>query len=131
MPKAKENSRVEKFQEYLENCKELRNLTPHDINFLISEDSKLRYEPYGETIRIPTEFQNIGEYNGIEVTRKVFRKGVSLPEFEEGVLNIVSSVVGQYVAENHPERVDFVTIGKVIRDGNGHIQGVKNFGFME
>jgi len=131
MPKAKEKSRLEKFQEYLENCKELRNLTPHEINLLVGEGRTLCYQPYGDIIRIPTEFKCIGEYGGIEITKKVFKSGVILPEFEEGVLNIVSSVVGQYVAENHPDRLDFITIGKVIRDNNGHVQGVKNFGFME
>ncbi len=129
---SKTKTRLQKFQEYVEKCHELRNLTPHDVVILVGDNTTLRYEPFGTTVRIPTTFTNISQYMDIEITRKAFKKeGVVLPEFEDGVLNIVSTIVAQYVAENQPERVDFVTIGKVIRDSSGHIEGIKNFGFIE
>lgn len=128
----KEKSRLEKFQDYIDKVVEIKNLTPHTITLLDDSPASTSYEPVGRPLRIPEEYVEVAKYLGHSIqSKRLLVDRVRLPDYEEGVLNIVSLVVAQYVAVHEPHRVDFVTVGKLLRNDLGHIVGIENLSFVE
>lgn len=103
--------------------KELRNCTPHEVAVLVG-DSMIRVAPSGNVVRLNTHCKPCGDVMGIPVV--VCKEGEprGLPEPEDGVVFIVSSVVAKMVKRNDVMSPDTSDAG-AIRDGNGYIIGVK------
>jgi len=122
-------TRLGAFKEWLPKVNEIRNLTPHNVK-IDSGDVGVTYECEQESLRISETFEKIGDYAGNDIVNKKMGK-LELPDFEQGVLNIVSLPVAQMIARDYPRRLDFVTVGELIRDKDGNITGCKNLAFIE
>lgn len=118
-------TRSERFVEYIKNVHEIRNLTPHEIRVI--GEVNVVYEP-STPLRIRELLEPFGQYLDTRIDRKTFTD-VDLPKFEEGVLNLVSLPVAQYVQST--DRIDFVTPGELVRDGSGNIIGCMGFHFID
>lgn len=114
------------------------NLTPHDINILITTMKKV--EDFGQWIemedttiitipasgavaRCKVERKITGYINNIPETHTVFGEVEGLPEPQDGIIYIVSSLVAQAV-----KRDDIYIPDDVVRDGTGKIVGCKSLG---
>ena len=103
------------------------NMTPHAINLLTTEGENIAtIEPSGLTIRLDEEWSPIGTFDieghSVDLMHCEYSSG-SIPSSEEGTIFIVSAMV----ANNYPERKDFVMVAKTVRDDNGRIIGCTAF----
>lgn len=99
------------------------NRTPHVVAFLV-KDSFIRIPPSGDVVRVIQRCEPIGEVLGIPVSICSDGEVRGLPEPEEGVVIIVSSVVARTVKREDVMSPDTSDEG-AIRDGQGNILGVK------
>jgi len=100
------------------------NLTPHEI-VVSTRNIKKTIGPSGQIARVETSQQHETWLDGIELVRTVYGDVIGVPEPEDGVVYIVSSLV----ASRLPERVDVVapdTGPTAIRE-NGQIVAVTRF----
>lgn len=106
----------------------LVNKTPHTVNLVTEDGTKISLEPVLPTPRvssssIKTAVYTITDDNGIahEIVREapVFGEVVDLPEPQEGVLYIVSMLVAARAAN----RIDLVSPGRQIRNEAGQVIG--------
>lgn len=106
----------------------LVNKTPHTVNLVTEDGTKISLEPVLPTPRvssssIKTAVYTITDDNGVEhtITREapVFGEVVDLPEPQEGVLYIVSMLVAARAAN----RTDLVSPGRQIRNDAGQVIG--------
>lgn len=103
----------------------LINLTPHTINFLDREGNDVcALGPSGDVARLSTATETIGDVNGIPVTRTVFGPVTGLPDPQDGVGYIVSSLVASRV----PDRADVFIPADSVRDSQGRIVGCRALG---
>lgn len=126
----------------LENMK-IINLTPHAINIItpsvwdmeglpnlhmnIDSDTgtvTIVIPPSGIIARCQTERKVIGNIDGIPITSTTFGEVEGLPESEEGVIFIVSSLVAQAI----PDRTDIFIPDDAVRDEDGKIIGCRSLG---
>lgn len=109
----------------------LINLTPHAIT-LMDDDTNIIciIEPSGDIARVSvrTERTETLAFNDMTLatSKSVYGKVEGLPETEEGVVYIVSSLVAQRV----PERRDVFIPNESVRDDNGRIIGCKSLGHI-
>jgi hypothetical protein len=101
----------------------LENLTPHEVAVMVG-DSIIRVPPSGRVVRLNSHCDACGEVMGIPVSTCVEGKPRNLPEPEEGVVYLVSSVVAKQVKRWDVLCPDTSEDG-AIRDGNGYIVAVK------
>lgn len=99
------------------------NLTPHTVN-IVTESGIIDYPASGRIARVSARTQVIGKLGNIPITRTVYGEVEGLPEPEEGVIYIVSSLVAQRV----PERTDVFVPSESVRDDQGRIIGCKSLG---
>lgn len=85
------------------------NLTPHAVNIIDGPT----FEPCGTVVRVTTTTENVGNIEGIPLTKTVFGEVAGLPEQRDGVFLIVSKLV----AEALPERSDLLFPNQMVRDG--------------
>ena len=107
---------------------ELINKTPHVINLVCEDGTKISLEPVLPTPRVSsssvkTAVYTITDGNGIEheIVREapVFGEVIDLPEPKEGVLYIVSMLV----AARASNRTDLVSPGRQLRNEAGQVIG--------
>lgn len=107
---------------------ELINKTPHTINIICEDGTKINLEPVLPTPRVSSSSVKTAAYtitdgNGIEheIVREapVFGEVVDLPEPKEGTIYIVSMLVA---ARAH-NRTDLVSPGRQLRNENGQVIG--------
>lgn len=108
--------------------KQIVNLTPHSIN-VISGDGEcvLSLPPSGVIARVtidpeplhPLYFKGVT----IPVSRPNYGRVTGLPQSEDGVVYIVSTMV----REASPRRVDVFSPGDLCRDDAGQPIGCRNF----
>lgn len=105
----------------------IKNLTPHTINFVSSEGYPIMdIKPEGTVARVSVKTATVGEINGVPVTKSVYGEVMDLPEPEEGTIYIVSALVAGRV----PERDDVFIPNESIRDEKGRIVGCKSLGHV-
>lgn len=76
---------------------ELSNLTPHEI--VVRLDGRdIKIPPSGQVARVTASAELVGEVDGIPVYRTVFGPVDGLPEPEEGIVLITSTIVAQAAA---------------------------------
>ena len=106
----------------------LVNKTPHTVNLVTEDGTKISLEPVLPTPRVSsssvkTAVYTITDDNGVEhtITREapVFGEVVDLPEPQEGVLYIVSMLV----AARAQNRTDLVSPGRQLRNEAGQVIG--------
>ena len=102
------------------------NLTPHAITFVDPDTSApiLVVEPSGLVARVSTRTERVGTVAGIPLTQTVFGEVKDLPNPEEGVVYIVSSLV----AQRFKDRDDVFIPNESVRDDKGRIIGCKSLG---
>ena len=62
----------------------IKNLTPHTINFVSSEGYPIMdIKPEGTVARVSVRTETVGEINGIPVIKSVYGEVMDLPEPEE------------------------------------------------
>lgn len=110
---------------------ELVNLTPHAIT-LMDDDTNIIciIEPSGDIARVSvrTERTETLDFDGVKLatSKSVYGEVEGLPEAEDGVIYIVSSLVAQRV----PERKDVFIPNESVRDEKGRIIGCKSLGHI-
>lgn len=105
----------------------IKNLTPHTINFVSSEGYPIMdIKPEGTVARVSVRTATVGEIDGIPVTKSVYGEVMDLPEPEEGTIYIVSALVAGRV----PEREDVFIPNESVRDEKGRIVGCKSLGHV-
>lgn len=100
------------------------NLTPHEI-VVSTRNIKKTIGPSGQIARVETSQEHVDWLDGIELVKTVYGDVTGVPEPEENVVYIVSSLV----ASRLPEREDVVapdTGPTAIRE-NGQIVAVTRF----
>lgn len=105
------------------------NCTPHAINILREDGSTVTVEPSGTVVRVSTSQEVIDTIDGIPVVRTVFTN-ITLPELQDGVVYIVSTVVLQAMQQLGIRRNDIVapdTGSTAVRDGSGQIVAIRRF----
>ena len=108
--------------------KKILNLTPHAVSFVAEDGSLLmKVEPSGQVARCKTETRVVAqvEVDGILIpeTETVFGDVEGLPDPEEGVIYLVSSLVAQAA-----KRDDVVIPNESVRDAEGRIIGCRSLG---
>ena len=110
----------------------IMNLTPHALSIISGENNMERYivEPSGIVARVAAKTENAGSITTdgftIPLTTTVFGQVENLPEPEEGVVYVVSSLVAGRV----PDRKDVLIPNESIRDNKGRIIGCKSLGHI-
>lgn len=105
----------------------IKNLTPHTINFVSPEGHPIMdIEPEGTVARVSVKTETVGKIDGIPVTKSVYGDVVDLPEPEDGTIYIVSALVAGRV----PERDDVFIPSESVRDEKGRIIGCKSLGHI-
>jgi len=107
----------------LKRVKLFRNMTPHVVAFLVG-DTFIKIAPSGEIVRVNQRCEPIGDVLGIPVSLCSDGEIRGLPEPEEGVVVIVSSVVAKAAKREDVMSPDTSDEG-AIRDGQGNIIGVR------
>lgn len=107
---------------------ELINKTPHTINIICEDGTKISLEPVLPTPRVSSSSVKTATYtitddNGTEheIVREapVFGEVIDLPEPQEGVIYIVSMLVAARAAN----RTDLVSPGRQLRNDVGQVIG--------
>lgn len=100
------------------------NMTPHAVNFILTDGSERTFEPSGNLIRLSQKNEIVGEIDSLPLMKTVFGEPEGLPEFEEGVYYIVSALVKSAL----PHRSDLLVPSDPVRDDKGRIVGCRAWG---
>lgn len=103
---------------------DIKNLTPHSIVVILSNDIRYVITPSDSVARCSSSTEVIGEVNGVPLTRTIYGEVVGLPQPKENTIYIVSTLVAQAC----PDRDDLFIPNEIVRDTNGKIIGCKSFG---
>jgi len=107
------------------------NLTQHSINVVRDGSVVLSIPPSGTVARVATFQTVVCQLDGIDVVRTVFGDIVGLPDPQDGVVYVVSTLVLQALKASGVDRSDVVapdtSPASVVRDDVGQIVGVKRF----
>lgn len=99
------------------------NLTPHDLVVVQNDGSETTFQKSGQVARCAATSTLVGEFNGVLLFSTAFGEVQGLPDPQDGVLLIVSSLVRQAV----PHRKDVASPGDLVRDDAGNVVGCKGF----
>lgn len=101
------------------------NLTPHTIKVVNADNEVIREYPASGTLaRVATIAKVVDTIDGIPVMETTFGDVTGLPDFQEGIVYLVSLVVAQAV-----NRRDLICpdTGPTAYRENGLIVGIRNF----
>lgn len=102
----------------------LKNLTPHEVKIYklngTVPDLDVVIEAGGAVARVSCEYIKVDKkVEGIDMYRTVFGEVTGLPDYEEGVYLLVSTMVREAL----PLRSDLVSPGQLLRDNDGNVIG--------
>jgi len=97
------------------------NLTPHEMNVVLSDASIRKIPPSGSVARVSTSSVDDGTVDGIPVAKTGFGELVGLPPQADGVFLVVSRLV----LEAAGKRSDLLSPGELVRDEKGTVIGCK------
>ncbi|TCJ98224.1 UNVERIFIED_ORG: hypothetical protein BDK47_11810 [Anoxybacillus amylolyticus] len=108
------------------------NLTSHTVRVVDDKGrSLLVVPPSGTTARVTTQQAVVGSVAGVDVVRTVFGSVEGLPDPQDGVVFVVSTLVLQALKSAGVDRTDVVSPdtspASVVRDDKGQVVGVKRF----
>lgn len=109
------------------------NLTEHEIKIINNEQENsepIVFKPSGETLRVSSNHSKVGKSKGInlyhvdfgdlELIENSSKKVIgSLPPVKINTIYIVSAMCLEAIHKKHPERTDFASPGKLVRDSKG------------
>lgn len=102
------------------------NLTPHDVK-VFSEDGETvlaEYPATGESVRVETKTEIVGNVNGVPVSTQKYGDVIGLPKQKPNTVYLVSLVVQMAVKSDDLLSPDTSPKGAV-RDNQGRIIGTK------
>ncbi|MHC1589316.1 MAG: hypothetical protein ACXQS1_05835 [Methermicoccaceae archaeon] len=105
----------------------LVNLTPHAIT-VVQNGKTLEIPPSDRVARVDVRQTVVGHVNGIPIVKSEFGEIAGLPEPQQGVVYICSTMVAQAAAKKM--RIDVLapdTGPTAIRDESGRIVAVRRF----
>lgn len=102
----------------------LKNLTSHEVCIYklngVTPDLDLVIEAGEEVARVSCEYMKVDKtVEGVNLYRTVFGPVTGLPDYEEGVYLLVSTMVREAL----PLRHDLVSPGQLLRDDDGNVIG--------
>lgn len=100
-----------------------RNLTPNKLIILKGNDELMALEPDGDVASVEAKTDAAGELDGVELFTTTFGAIEGLPEKEDGVFLITSTLVAQAAAKLG--RDDVFSPGELIRNGFNQPIGYK------
>lgn len=107
--------------------KKMVNLTPHAINIADELGFTVKViPPSGTVARVRADQQKVDAIDGIAVVKSVFEPVEGLPEPQEDIVYIVSSLVASQVTERN-DVVAPDTGPTCVRDADGRIAAVRRF----
>lgn len=99
---------------------EFINLTPHDVNLILQDESTMTIPASGSIARVGSHVEQVGTIGIIPVVKTVFDTVVTdLPNPQAGVIYLTSTLVAQAV----PDRIDVLVPADLRRDEAGRIIG--------
>lgn len=101
----------------------LVNLTPHNIVMILNGEVKETLVSKG-LARCSMISNEIGQINDYTLSENTYGEVVGLPQPQEGVIYIVSSIVANALKG---VRNDIVVVDKTVRNENGQIIGCTGF----
>jgi hypothetical protein len=103
------------------------NLTPHDV-IVRNESGEKKYPATGQTARVATVNEVVGEIDGCEVVAQTFGEIEGLPEPQPDTYYIVSMVVRQAAEGKRDDLLSPDTSPQgAIRGEDGRIEAVRRF----
>lgn len=116
---------TEKGGEKEKNMTNILNLTPHSISFIGDDGNIISViDPSGQLARVSARTVRTGEISGIPTSETEYGEVESLPDPQDGVIYIVSSLV----ASRCQDRDDVFIPNESVRDSQGRIIGCKSLG---
>ncbi len=116
---------LQELSERSETAVSLYNLTQHYIRLYRPDGTALELAPSGKVARVASAPEIIGEVEGVPVLYTTYGQALNLPDPQEGVLYITSSMVAEVV-----KRADVVSPDtsprSAVRDEHGKLLGVKS-----
>jgi len=118
--------------------KEIRNYTPHPLELYDGNEKLLTIEPTGYVVRAKEEKTKVGEllfgnilipvyrmdYGATTLVNEKTKEELPLPQVQEGVVLVVSSLAAQSLRK-YTNRDDFLVPGDPVRDEKGRIIGMR------
>lgn len=101
------------------------NLTPHVINVVREDGTKIEITPSGVIPRVSVTTVPAGSINDIPLFRNEYGNVVDLPDPVDGTLYVVSGLLKSAC----PQRSDLVVPARQIRDEQGRIIGCEGLAF--
>ena len=99
---------------------EFINLTPHDVNLILQDESTMTIPASGSIARVGSHVEQVGTIGIIPVVKTVFDTVVTdLPDPQAGVIYLTSTLV----AQAGPDRIDVLVPADLRRDEAGRIIG--------
>lgn len=103
------------------------NLTPHEVRVIDAQARVIRtWKSAPRPARVETDRVPLREIDGIPLLSEERTRAANLPDPEEGVWYIVSSVV----SSAHPERCDLLVPSDLVRDSKGVVTACRSFVIM-
>ncbi len=100
------------------------NLTPHEVNFYIDEETMVILPKCETPARCTTSNVYIGDFDGVPIHHVVYEDVVNLPDPELGTIYVVSGIVAQAV-KNRNDVFSPDTGASALRNSNGQIIAVR------
>lgn len=102
----------------------LKNLTPHEVKIFklngTTPDLDVVIEASDLVARVSCEYIKVDKkVDGIDLYRPVFGEVIGLPDYEEGVCLLVSTMVREALSL----RSDLVSPGQLLRNDKGEVIG--------
>ncbi|MBR8744488.1 hypothetical protein [Nocardiopsis sp. MG754419] len=100
------------------------NLTPHEVRVVDAQARVIRtWQSAPRPARVETDRVRLHVLDGIPLLSEERTRAANLPDPEDGVWYIVSSVV----SSAHPERRDLLVPSDLVRDGKGVVTACRSF----
>ncbi len=104
----------------------LVNLTPHSIRIYDANGEVQKViDPSGEVVRVSVQHRILSEVDGVELATTILTDPVAVPEPQEGVTYIVSSLVAQQLTDRPDIVAPDTGPDSAVRDENGQIVGIR------
>lgn len=98
------------------------NCTPHNINICENGQIVRTISPSNVVPRLSQSTEDVGEIDGIRITKTAFGETQDLPEYKENTYLIVSRLV----MSANPHRTDLLVPNGIVRDSEGNIIGCES-----
>lgn len=100
------------------------NLTPHEVNIFIDEETMIVLPKCETPARCTTSNVYLGEFEGVPIYHVVYENVLNLPNPQVGVIFVVSAIVAQAV-KNRDDVFAPDSGTSAIRNSSGQIVAVR------